>query len=143
MKRIIKFSFKPEKKGFNQLLGKLEEKILLVLWQEKEVTGREIFEKISQEKKIAYTTVLTVLDRLVKKGLVIKDKKGEVYSYRAAFNKNEFTDYISQQILRGVFDLSERATFSSFVEILSEFDPQRLDLLSSIINRKKRELKGK
>jgi len=139
----IKFSFQPEKKGLNKFLGELEKKILDVLWEKKESTGREVFEKVSKEKKVAYTTVLTVLQRLVKKGLVSKEKKGEIYSYQPTLSKDDFTKYIYKQIIKGIMDFSKSTTFSSFVEILSEYDSESLELLASIIEKKKSELREK
>ena len=141
--RRIKFSFKPEKKGLKKFLGELEEKILNVLWEGKKLTGREVFEKVSKEKKVAYTTVLTVLQRMVKKGLVDKKKKDEIYLYSATLDKEEFTKYIYERVLKGVLDFSESATIAFLIDILSDYDPKTLEQLSSIIEKKKKELRKK
>ncbi len=74
MKRLTS-SFKPHKAGLGRVLGDLERLVMDILWNRGEVTGREVLEEIEKERILAFTTILTVMDRLLKKGL-IKRKEG-------------------------------------------------------------------
>jgi predicted transcriptional regulator len=98
--------------------------------------------EINLSKKAAITTVLTVIDRLVKKGMIKKRKGESVYMYTAALTKEEFTDMVSQEVMRGVIDISASAAVASFVDLLAKADPKELDRLSKLIEKKKKELRN-
>lgn len=67
------------------ILGDLEHLIMSVLWRSDEPQSvREVHESVRLERDLAYTTVMTVLDRLAKKGLVTRDLDGRAWRYRAA-----------------------------------------------------------
>lgn len=78
-------------------LGDLERAIMDRLWALDEtdptasLTVRDIHESISQERDIAYTTVMTVLDRLTKKGLVTRERDGRAWRYQPVSTSEEIT----------------------------------------------------
>ena len=96
-----------------------------------------------QSRNIAITTVLTVLERLVKKGIVRKSKGESVYVYVPAFTKAEFTDRVSQEVMKGIMDISASSAVASLVDILADTDPHELDRLSKLIEKKKKEIRQK
>jgi predicted transcriptional regulator len=66
-------------------LGDLERAVMDVLWDSDVwVTAREVGRKLHHDKRLAYTTVLTVLDRLERKGFVLRERAGRAHRYRAA-----------------------------------------------------------
>ena len=67
------------------ILGDLEHLIMAVLWDSSDARSvREVHERLRPERDLAYTTVMTVLDRLAKKGLVSRELDGRAWRYRAA-----------------------------------------------------------
>lgn len=132
--------FRPSRKGLACALGSLEKDIMDILWVKGEVSGKEALSEINLSKKVANTTVLTVLDRLAKKGLVKKVKGESVYIYSPALTKDEFTNMVSQEVMRGVLDISASSAIASFVDVLAKTDPKELDRLSMLIVKKKKEL---
>ncbi len=64
----MKVVFKPSEPGLSKIFNGSETPILEVLWQNGPLTGREIYERVRHPKALAYTTVLTLLGRMVKKG---------------------------------------------------------------------------
>lgn len=59
------------------LLGELETAIMRVLWATPQpLTVRAVFEVLVEDRQLAYTTVMTVLDRLAKKGVVLREPPG-------------------------------------------------------------------
>ena len=78
-------------------LGDLERAIMDRLWAidpvipESAMTVREIHESIAQERDIAYTTVMTVLDRLAKKGVVRQERADRAYRYAPVQTREEMT----------------------------------------------------
>lgn len=65
-----------------------------VLWElepGREVTVREVYGVLARERDVAYTTVMTVMDRLARKGMTVQHKEGRAYRYRAASSRAEMT----------------------------------------------------
>jgi predicted transcriptional regulator len=77
-------------------LGWLEADVLRVVWDRGEVTVRDVYEELRENRRIAYTTVMSVLRNLTAKGLLEQDKSQAAYAYRA-----KVTD---EQVARGILD---------------------------------------
>lgn len=129
-------------RDYGKLLGPLEQEILEVLWTTGGATGREVFAEIKKTRSIALTTVLTVLERLAKKGLVRKSKGESVYVFRPAYSREEFARSVSHEVLKGIFEISTSGACASFVDMLAD-DPGELDRLSALIEEKKKEMESK
>lgn len=127
----------------SRVIGHLEQDLLETLWKNGSCTGKEIYERIKSSRDIALTTVLTVLERLVKKGLVKKAKGQTVYGYMSACTKEELARRLSGDVLKGIIGISASGAAASFVDMLGSADPDELDRLSAIIESKKKELSEK
>src|SRR5260370_24806972 len=66
-------------------LGPLEQRVLDGLWSKGSATVRELIEHCCPE--LAYTTVMTTLDRLFKKGLLTRSEEGRAFRYSARFSR--------------------------------------------------------
>lgn len=82
--------------------GDLERAVLEVLWAhpDQALTVREVCEHVSQRREIAYTTAMTVLDRMAKKGLLEQERSGRAYTYRARSSRAEMT----AELMRGTLE---------------------------------------
>lgn len=66
------------------VLGDLEQHVMAVLWRARSpLSVREVHESLHYSREVAYTTVMTVLDRLSKKGVVERQLDGRAWLYRA------------------------------------------------------------
>ena len=87
-------------------LGELEQKVMETIWVLENGSIKDVLTEVKKERKIAYTTVATILQRLLRKGLLIK--KGHRYS--PAFSKSEYSKKITrsffQKILRSFGDIA-------------------------------------
>ncbi|CAL99960.1 putative transcriptional regulator [Saccharopolyspora erythraea NRRL 2338] len=84
-------------------LGELELKVMDVLWSSGEpMRVRDVLERLAGERRLAYTTVMTVLDHLHGKGWVHRSMTGRAYSYRPARTREE----AGANLLREVLDSS-------------------------------------
>ncbi|OGW13862.1 MAG: hypothetical protein A2035_06495 [Nitrospirae bacterium GWA2_42_11] len=137
MKRLTS-SFKPHKAGLGRVLGDLEKSVMDVLWEMSEATGREVFEEIEKKKPVAFTTVLTVMDRLLKKGLIKRIKKGGLYVYKTTLSKDDFVKQVSEEVLQGILDISASSAATSFVDILYKTSPDEIERLSKLIEERKK-----
>ena len=135
MKRI----FSPFRSSARQL-GPLEQRLLERLWARGNATVRELIEHACPE--LAYTTVMTTLDRLFKKGLLTRSEEGRAFRYAPRFSSNELRREAAAQALRHLLDASPASSLplSFLVEILGERDAQLLDDLRELVERKRQEL---
>ncbi len=73
-------------------LGDLEREVMTQLWDAGEaLTVRQVHERVGARKELAYTTVMTVLDRLAKKGVVLQQRADRAYRYLPAQTREEMT----------------------------------------------------
>src|SRR5580693_9873170 len=121
-------------------LGPLEQRMLDGLWAKGSATVRELVEGGCQD--LAYTTVMTTLDRLFKKGLLTRSEEGRAFRYIPRFSCEELHQEAAGHALRQLLDASPASSLplSFLVEILGERDARLLDDLRKLVERKRREL---
>jgi predicted transcriptional regulator len=131
--------FHPFRSSLRQL-GPLEQCLLEGLWVRGSATVRELVESGCQD--LAYTTVMTTLDRLFKKGLLTRSEEGRAFRYAPRFSREELHQEVAGHAFRALLDASPASSLplSFLVEILGERDEQLLDDLRKLVDRKRREL---
>src|ERR1700719_4602468 len=85
-------------------LAPLELECLSALWPMGEGTVRDIHRHLSTARPRAYTTVLTIMDRLAQKGIVARRKVGRAYWYQANLSVDEARLKAVEKIVSGFFD---------------------------------------
>src|SRR6201987_2493846 len=81
-------------------LGKLERQVLDETWRRREVSVRDIY--LALDERIAYTTLMTTLDRLFKKKLLGRRKDGRAFLYTPAVSRDEFEHGIREDVIDGL-----------------------------------------
>jgi predicted transcriptional regulator len=122
-------------------LGKLESELMERVWAHGETSVRDIHEEVSS--RLAYTTVMTTLDRLFKKGLLNRRPIGQAFFYSAKVSKQEYNQQLTQHLL-GIAEQESggpRPVLSCFVDYVSECDSRLLDDLEELIKAKRRNLR--
>lgn len=122
-------------------LGRLEFELMEILWSRDECNVREAASQL--ERPLAYTTVMTTLDRLYKKGLLDRRLQDRAYLYCARWTREEWERQRAEHLLAGFFAGSNPSTdllLSSFLEAVGEHDAALLDELEKKIRKKRREL---
>ena len=123
------------------VLGPLEISVLDVLWQRGEGNVHEVAQRL--DRPLAYTTVMTTLDRLFKKGLLHRRKSERAYLYTARFTRREWEQRRAGELLAGLLagpKPSSDLLISCLVEAAGEHDHALLDELERKIKAKRREL---
>jgi predicted transcriptional regulator len=135
MKRIFHF------RASSSQLGPLEERLLDALWQRGHATVRDLIDDACQD--LAYTTVMTTLDRLFKKNLLSREAEGRAFRYTPRFTREELHREVAGEAFRQLLDASPASSLplSYLVEILTERDAQLLDDLRRVVEAKRRELR--
>jgi predicted transcriptional regulator len=121
-------------------LGPLEQRMLEALWARGSATIRELLDDGYTD--LAYTTVMTTVDRLYKKGLLTRTEQGRAFRYAPRFSREELNREAAGRALRQLLDASPAAELplSFLVEILSERDAELLDDLQRLVERRRQEL---
>ena len=99
-------------------LGELEARVMARIWARRgTVTVRDIVADLQAERPVAYTTVMTVMDNLRKKGWLRRQPDGRAYRYEAAVSGEEYSAGVMRQALA---DSGDRAgTLMHFIGELS------------------------
>jgi predicted transcriptional regulator len=142
MVRFFKNRAAPTNHGAQQLsLGRLEFDLMQILWERGESNVRDVVQQL--ERPLAYTTVMTTLDRLYKKGLLDRRMPDRAFLYSARFSQQEWKRTQAENVLTNFLtgpQASRELLLSSFLDAVGEHDTALLDELEKKIRRKRREL---
>jgi predicted transcriptional regulator len=127
----------------SRALGPLETELLRILWKSGSATVRELVDQKATDG--AYTTVMTTLDRLYKKGFLEREPEGRAFRYRPACTEDDLKRDSLAASLREVLGgrSAQDAPVSFLVDEITKHDAALLDELERAIERKRRELKNK
>jgi predicted transcriptional regulator len=111
--------------------GDLETLVMDQLWSlGGEATVREVLEPLQRDRTIAYTTVLSTMDNLHRKGHLTRTREGKAHRYRSVLSRSEHTAALMREALDT--DTDSEAVLTHFVGEMSE---QELDRLREIVAR--------
>lgn len=116
-------------------LGELERAVMEQLWAAQDaattpVSVREVHEALAESRDLAYTTVMTVLDRLTKKGFVERERDGRAWRYIPSQTREQLT---AETLHHTLSALSGADRTSALLHFLDESSPAELDDLRSAL----------
>lgn len=116
-------------------LGDAELEVLKALWDAGPGTVRQVLESLhGRGRKVAYTTVLTVLSRLEQKGYVASDKSGLAYIYRAKVSRQKVVGSRLRAMVEQLYDGAAAPLVLHLMES-ERFTPEEIEQLQSLIKR--------
>ena len=133
-------TYRPHEEGLRKVFGGLETAVMETLWRLDEATGRDVWTDLRAHRQLAYDTVKTVLNRLVKKGYLTRRIEGRAFLYRPLEPKETFWERIRSEVLAGVFE-EEDLMLAHFVRMVSQEDAANLDRLSKLIEAEKKRVR--
>ncbi len=116
-------------------LGELETAVMELCWQRDEVTVRDIWSTLQPTRALAYTTVMTIMQRLATKGILSARKQGKTYYYQATARPDELIAQRAQAAVRDVLSNFGEVAITQFLKELDGLDPQRLAALRGLTSR--------
>lgn len=126
--------------GLAKVLGDLEARIMRVVWVlGRPASARAVHAAVAKEHKVEPLTVITVLNKLVAKGLLSRRKRDDLFHYEARFTEPEFMAHASRRVVEGVLSFGPEAVAASLIDVLAEQDPAHLEELGRLIRRRLRE----
>ena len=117
-------------------LGPLESRIMELLWEQGESTVRSVAERLTYPRRPAYTTVMTIMSRLVEKGLLRRRSAGRAYVYRPAKTREEFLAAASRSRVRELVRDYGDVALAHFVREIEQADGERLKRLAGWLERR-------
>ncbi|NJK91759.1 MAG: BlaI/MecI/CopY family transcriptional regulator [Blastochloris sp.] len=119
-------------------LGRVQMRIMRVLWEKKQATAREITEELSCEKHIAHSTVQTLLRKLEEKGAVGHEIQGRTFTFKPKVDQGLVTQGVIQDFISRIFhgDAAELAMHLVKHERLSK---EELAQIRTLINEREKK----
>lgn len=119
--------------------GELEAVVMDRIWNHDPytVTVREIFDELAEERRIAYTTVMSTMDNLHTKGWLARERDGRAYRYWAVLTREEHTARLMHDALIG--GGRSELVLSHFIE---QIDPEESEGLRAALRKLARRTSG-
>ena len=133
--------FRPKPPGLASLFGALELRVLDAMWRRGgEMSVRDLQ---SEFPASAYTTLMTTMDRLHRKGVLDRRKVGRAFAYRVVSSREEMESGLITRALQPLLQgASAEPILSFFVDEVSRHDDRLLDELERLVREKRRKLDG-
>lgn len=109
---------------------------MTILWKGEPLAVRQVVDKL--EGELAYTTVMTTLDRLYKKGLLTREREGNAYVYQAAMSQDAYHQALVEETIGGLMKKSAGPVLTAFVDTAANLDEEHLERLEELIAAKRR-----
>ena len=125
-------------------MGPLEIDVMEVIWNLETCNVRDVVDKL--ERKLAYTTIMTTLDRLYKKGLLSREMNDRAFTYSAKVSRDDWDRRRAGEMMAGFLagpEESHHLLLSCLVDAVGTHDAMLLDELEKKIQRKRQELADK
>lgn len=126
-----------------KLLGELETEIMEIIWlneqssstKKKPISVKEVTELLQKKRKIAYTTVMTVMGRLTEKCLLKRMESGKAYLYQATYSKDKFLTKVSRQIIKNFVASFGESAVANFTQEIAKISPEKRQELIKLLER--------
>lgn len=97
-------------------LGPLEQQVMNIIWRRQTVTVREVLTELEKHRQIAYTTVMTIMSRLVKKGYLSQSKKGKSNIFSIQRNQQQTLQSLVRQTIHSFIDRFGEEAVATFLD---------------------------
>ncbi|MBB3125703.1 putative transcriptional regulator [Paenibacillus rhizosphaerae] len=136
--KMNKFNYQGQ--GLERFFGPLEAKIMDVIWSRLEaVTIKEVNAKISEDKPMSFNTIMTVMNRLVDKGVLQKKLQGKSYVYSPVLTKEQFLEEQSKELSYDLVKEFGSRAVAHMIDAMEQVDPDLLDQLEKQIKQWKKD----
>ncbi|WP_414730405.1 BlaI/MecI/CopY family transcriptional regulator [Zhongshania aliphaticivorans] len=117
-------------------LGYLEKLVLQYFWDTDEADAKRVHRELTDDSVRTLSTIQSTLDRLYKKKLLIRNKAGHAFIYRAAMAKNAFLAQLMREVAADYTD-NEDTLLAAFSSLSAEMTETQLQALASLIDQRR------
>ncbi len=118
-------------------LGSLQSEVMELVWEREEATVAQLVESIGKRRSVTYTTVLSAVQKLEKKGWLKHRTEGRAYVYRASLKRTEVGRSKLRELLKTAFSGDPRLLLSSLIDDTRLSDADLSELRALIDERRK------
>jgi predicted transcriptional regulator len=115
--------------------GELQAEVMATVWRLGEARVEQVRTELPRGRSAAYTTVQTVMNRLVDRGLLTRERRGQAYTYRAVVSEG---DFYSRAIGKRLAEASPGARRAALLNLLGDLQPEDLDEVARYAQRIRR-----
>jgi predicted transcriptional regulator len=123
--------------GLVMHLGELEKQVLQFLWGTDQADAKQVFAHFKKRRGGSLNTIQSTLDRLFKKGLLLREKQGHAFKYMAAVERQVFIGQLIKAVTSDFSASDENPLLAAFTSISSEFDEEQLGELERLIEARR------
>jgi len=128
--------FKLKERGLQHIFGELEARLMEAVWALDKPAVRQVIDYYGGN--LNYKTTMTVLNRLVRKGILQRHKAGRAFVYSATTSREELLATVFDQIGRSMFEEEFRyIALKQMIETAESMDPEILDEITALIEQTK------
>lgn len=120
------------------LLGELEKQVMLYIWSAGEADVKQASAVIAKQRGCSLNTVQSTMERLFKKGLLAREKKGHAYVYRAKVAREELIAQLIHNVTDDFIDDGEHSLVAAFSSVSSQLNEADLDELEQLIETQRK-----
>jgi predicted transcriptional regulator len=114
-------------------LGSLEARVMRVLWASPGLTVRDVASRLPRSRRRAYTTIMTVMNRLHEKGLLSRELVDRAYVYSPKLNESEFLQDLTQKRVHSLIAEFGDVAVTHFVGEIKQLGPEEFEKLRRLV----------
>ncbi len=122
----------------HQRLGPLERAVLDRLWEDGASDVSSMHRRVGSERGLARNTIQSTLERLVRKGLVDREKRGRAFWYEASLSRDDFFTRSVHELIDGIPRADAHSLLASFVEFAERTSETALRELEELVRARRR-----
>lgn len=115
-------------------ISELEQVVMDIVWELKGCSVRDVVEKLQSTRKLAYTTVATILQRLYDKGMVERKESKQGYTYYPKLSKQSYSKKLAKSFLGNFFKSYGDTAIASFAETIDELPEKKRKYFLELFN---------
>jgi predicted transcriptional regulator len=125
------------KDSLETLLGPLEQDVMDVVWRVGDATVRDVHEQLAATREIAYTTVMTTMARLARKGMLVRDTADLAHRYRPHVTRDHYARSAASDVLSWLLDRYPEPAVAYLADVVGDIDDVTLDELRRAVARRR------
>lgn len=115
-------------------ISELEQVVMDIVWELKGCSVRDVVKKLQSTRKLAYTTVATILQRLYDKGMVERKESKQGYTYYPKLSKQSYSKKLAKSFLGNFFKSYGDTAIASFAETIDELPEKKRKYFLELFN---------
>jgi predicted transcriptional regulator len=119
------------------LLGPLEQDVMDVVWRLRDATVRDVHAELAAGREIAYTTVMTTMARLARKGLLLRDTADLAHRYRPVVSRDQYARGAVGDVLSWLLERYPEPAVAYLADVVEELDDVTLEQLRDAVARRR------